>query len=344
MQSARDRAHQEVQINLSSLPVCQFACHPPIQISELVNVRTNLPSNSYVPLPSIVPSLAVTSIFLMDEWFDDPFFKGDAESHFRAMHDHMNKMVDSMFRGFGEPMFGLGFDGNKGGNSRPALEGGGRSTHRPRVEEVSGDAGATTSHRQPIIEEPDDQPRYSGSRFGDSDRSDRFGSSGRTDRFGDSGRSDRFGASGRTDRFGDSGRSDRFGSSGRTDRFGDSGRSDRSGSSGRGGAEKPQSYFYSASMSSYYGPDGVQQSRKKVYDSATGKTEMAEMRKLGDQAVAMKREIDRDGRVTDTVDRKNVDEADVESFRHRWDEKARSGNRLLYSEPAGQTSHRRALK
>ena len=254
----------------------------------------------------------------MDEWFDDPFFKGDAESHFRSMHEHMNKMMDSMLRGFGEPMFGLGFDGDKqGGTSRPALEGGGRSTRRPRVEEVSGSTGAATSHRQPIIEEPDDQPRYSGSRFGDSGRSDRFGSSGRSDRFGDSGRTDRFGSSGRSDRFE---------------------------SSGKGGAEKPQPYFYSASMSSYYGPDGVQQSRKKVYDSATGKTEMAEMRKLGDQAVAMRREIDRDGRVTDTVDRKNVDEADVESFRHRWDEKARSGPRLLYGEPAGQTSHRRALK
>ena len=85
---------------------------------------------------------------------------------------------------------------------------------------------------------------------------------------------------------------------------------------------KKDDYFYSAAMTTITGPDGIQHSRKKTYDSKTGKTEMAEMRKLGDQAVAVKREIDRDGKIKDSMDRKNVDEKDVEDFRKRWDTQA----------------------
>lgn len=271
----------------------------------------------------------------MDGWFNDSFFKEDPQAHFQAMHEHMNRMVDSMFRDFGGPMFGLDFDDQGHGRSRPALQGGGeRSSHRPRVEEVSPSTTVKTSHRQPIVEEPDDVPRGA---------SDRFGSSGRTNDFGSSGRTDRFGSSGRTDGFGSSGRTDRFGSSGRTDDFGASSRTDRSGKSGRGAGAAPEPYFYSASMSTYYGPGGVQQSRKKVYDSTTGKTEMAEMRRLGDQAVAIKREVDRDGHVTDTVDRKNVAEGEVDSFRRRWDEQAGSRPRLLGTNDHSH-HHPRALK
>ena len=247
-------------------------------------------------------------------------------------------------------MFGLDVDDQGHGRSRPALQGGGeRSSHRPRVEEVSPSTTVKTSHRQPIIEEPDDVPRGASDRFGSSGRTDDFGSSGRTNRFGSSGRTDDFGSSGRTNRFGSSGRTDDFGTSGRTERsgrtddFGASGRTDRSGKSGRGAGAAPEPYFYSASMSTYYGPGGVQQSRKKVYDSTTGKTEMAEMRRLGDQAVAIKREVDRDGHVTDTVDRKNVAEGEVDSFRRRWDEQAGSRPRLLGTHDHSH-HHPRALK
>jgi hypothetical protein len=82
-----------------------------------------------------------------------------------------------------------------------------------------------------------------------------------------------------------------------------------------------QPYFYASTMSAFSGPDGIGQARRKTYDSASGKTEMAEMRKLGDQALAMRREIGADGSVKDEVDRKNLDESEVPSFRQRWDSK-----------------------
>jgi hypothetical protein len=46
---------------------------------------------------------------------------------------------------------------------------------------------------------------------------------------------------------------------------------------------------------------------------------MAEMRRMGDQALAVRREIDRDGKVTEQVDRDNLDENEVESFQSGWD-------------------------
>jgi hypothetical protein len=108
-------------------------------------------------------------------------------------------------------------------------------------------------------------------------------------------------------------------------------------------ATEPQGYYYTSSMSAYQGPDGIGHAKKKTYDSRSGKTEMAEMRKLGDQAVAKKREIDRDGRVTEQLDRKNVNDGDVESFGQRWSAKSRETP--SYALP-GRTggSNRRALK
>ena len=91
-----------------------------------------------------------------------------------------------------------------------------------------------------------------------------------------------------------------------------------SSSSSNSRSGQPKTYVYSSSMSTFMGPDGVQHSKKKTYDSSTGKTEMAEMRKLGNQAVAMKREIDRDGHVTEQMDRKNLNEDELNDFSHRW--------------------------
>lgn len=95
-------------------------------------------------------------------------------------------------------------------------------------------------------------------------------------------------------------------------------------------------------MSSITGPDGIQQARQKTYDSESGKTRMAEMRRLGDQAIAMKREIDREGKITDTVDRKNLDEKDVSDFRRRWDTKANQMS--LGFRTTNNFNHQNALK
>jgi hypothetical protein len=76
--------------------------------------------------------------------------------------------------------------------------------------------------------------------------------------------------------------------------------------------------YYAATMSTYSGPGGVAHARRKVYDSTTGKTELAEMRRLGNQAVAVRREIAADGSVKDEVDRKNIDEGEIDTFGQRW--------------------------
>jgi hypothetical protein len=116
----------------------------------------------------------------------------------------------------------------------------------------------------------------------------------------------------------------------------------RSYSNGSGGGNG--GFFYSSVMSSYSGPDGVTHAKKKTYNSATGKTQLAEMRKIGDQAVAMKREIDRDGTVRDAMDRKNLREDDMDDFRRRWENRSSRGLWDSHSRGEhGSHHHRRAL-
>ncbi|KAH0790572.1 myeloid leukemia factor isoform X1 [Histomonas meleagridis] len=91
-------------------------------------------------------------------------------------------------------------------------------------------------------------------------------------------------------------------------------------------------FFYSSSMSTYTGPNGVRHAKKKTYDSTTGKTEMAEMRMIGDQAVARKREIGRNGHVKDMFDKSNIDDDEIEDFDHRWNNLHRNNaSTLTYS-------------
>jgi hypothetical protein len=107
--------------------------------------------------------------------------------------------------------------------------------------------------------------------------------------------------------------------------------------------QQPQSYFYSSAMTSYSGPDGVTHARRKTYNSATGKTQLAEMRKIGDQAVARKREIDADGTVHDAMDQKNLNESELGDFEQRW-ESRRTRGRGLSGSGTRDRSRRRALK
>lgn len=110
----------------------------------------------------------------------------------------------------------------------------------------------------------------------------------------------------------------------------------------RSNDQSTKPYVYASTMSSLIGPDGFQQSKRKTYDSASGKTELAEMKALGDQAIAVKREIDRDGKITDSIDRKNVDEKDVNDFRRRWD--TRANQMSLQFRNTTSTIPRNALK
>ena len=86
--------------------------------------------------------------------------------------------------------------------------------------------------------------------------------------------------------------------------------------------EKPKhktkkTYYYSSSTS-YTNSNGVQHATKKTYDSNSGKTEVTEMRKIGDQAVTRRREIDSDGTVNDRYDMLNLDEGNVGEFNEKW--------------------------
>ena len=250
----------------------------------------------------------------MDEWFKEPIFHGDIDSHFKQMHEHMNQMIGSMMKGFEDihKQFGLSFDPEA--SRRPALEDSSRrgdSYGRPKVEETSGSSFGRSAQK-PIVEEPDSFR---------SGRSNGFGSS------------DRFGTSNR------SGTLDRYGSSGKSDRFGDS--------SNFGASGKPRTFIYQAAMETFGGPDGCTHKKMKKWDSESGKTEMQEERRLGDQALTMKREIDRDGHVKDDLTRHNVNESDVDSFRKRWDE-SYGKRREMYKNMLGSTQPRydstRALK
>lgn len=86
--------------------------------------------------------------------------------------------------------------------------------------------------------------------------------------------------------------------------------------------QKPHIY-YSAMATSYNGVDGIQQTKKKVYDSQSGKTQYGEMRRIGDQALAYKREVGPDGKVSESEERKGIKtDQEATSFRSRWDSEA----------------------
>jgi hypothetical protein len=113
--------------------------------------------------------------------------------------------------------------------------------------------------------------------------------------------------------------------------------------SGRASDGRQQSFFYASAMTSATGPDGLQHAQRKTYNSATGTTEMAEMRRIGDQAVAVRREVAADGTTKDQIDRQNLNESELGSFRQRWDSRRSELPRLIVG--SGATSPpRRALK
>jgi hypothetical protein len=114
----------------------------------------------------------------------------------------------------------------------------------------------------------------------------------------------------------------------------------------RGESGAPQTFFYSSCTTSYTGSDGVAHAKQKTYNSATGKTEMAEMRKLGDKAVAVKREIDADGHVSEKVAHQNLDSKELSEFNRKWNKRQTPSitNSSASSKPAKTQARHRALK
>ncbi|OHT06735.1 hypothetical protein TRFO_05402 [Tritrichomonas foetus] len=259
----------------------------------------------------------------MDSWFNDPFFNSsndphrDIHSHFEQMHRQMNNMMNSMFSNMGDfgmpSMPGIGFDnGFDDGfsRSRPSRDSG---------HSRSRDNYSHNRYNDGIMDAEEVSPSYMPS----SKHSKNTPIVEEPDDYNQP-----------------PPRSNHHQSRNNFDDNFSSHRSSYNRSSGQ-----PQTYFYSSTMTSYSGPDGVQHARKKTYDSTTGKTEMAEMRKLGDQAVAMKREIDRDGHVTDMMDKRNLDESELNDFSQRWNRNARNPSLGFGGDDfGGHRHHHRALK
>lgn len=232
----------------------------------------------------------------MDDWFKDPFFntptdpahiEEDIKKQISEVEHHMANMIDSMnnmFKNFSSMSpFGLDYDDkSRSGSLKHSSTTSPGLTYHPTFSDSTTDFNQSKSSAA-AHRATRKEPIVE---YPD----DNTSSMGRSRRYNDTYNSRNF---------------DREPSKSSNKTFSDS---------------KP--FIYTSSMSSFTGPDGIQQARKKTYDSESGKTRMAEMRRLGDQALAMKREIDRDGKVTDTIDRKNLDEKDVSDFRKRWDTKA----------------------
>ena len=89
--------------------------------------------------------------------------------------------------------------------------------------------------------------------------------------------------------------------------------------------------FYYSSSTSYSNSNGVTHATRKTYNSSTGKTEMSEMKMLGDQGVARRREIDSYGNVNDSYDTRNLNNDEIEMFEERWNRNQRTGGSIRYS-------------
>lgn len=87
------------------------------------------------------------------------------------------------------------------------------------------------------------------------------------------------------------------------------------------GNTKP--YYYSSSYVSYSNADGTVSAKRKDTDSS-GKTHMAEMRRLGDKTVVYDRKIDSDGKTTDSRKVHGMNDSEVDSFNQNWESKIKS--------------------
>ena len=87
--------------------------------------------------------------------------------------------------------------------------------------------------------------------------------------------------------------------------------------------KKDEDYQYSSETKSSYS-NGVSHTKTRTTDSRTGKTNYIETRRIGDKSVTMKREIDKDGKQTNTHSLQNVKEEELDQFNHEWETKKKS--------------------
>lgn len=64
--------------------------------------------------------------------------------------------------------------------------------------------------------------------------------------------------------------------------------------------------------------NGIEHVRKESYDSVSGTSTLVETRRIGDKALSLKRETDKDGNVKEEESRENLSDDEVESFKAEW--------------------------
>jgi hypothetical protein len=82
-----------------------------------------------------------------------------------------------------------------------------------------------------------------------------------------------------------------------------------------------EKYIYHSKYSSYSNSNGIAHAKYKVYDNIHG-TKMAETRRIGDQGITWKREINKEGCIEDKEVIHNIGENEKDKFIQEWEERS----------------------
>lgn len=224
---------------------------------------------------------------MFDDWYNDPFFNERQSNPHRDIFSHINET----FREFDRHMDNMMHQAFANFGRIPfGIEDDRQS--RSHRHEIGMDNSRTSTRHTPQVEEVDDSSDFSQSRASRAPRVEE------PDDFSHSSPKPKKDYS--VGKYSNT-RSNNFSSP-----FGGNG----------------QSYYYCSSSVSYSNGDGTVSMKRKDMDS-TGKTHMAEMRRMGDKTVVYDRKIDSDGKTYDSRKIHGMNEDEVDSFNQKWDSRVR---------------------
>jgi hypothetical protein len=97
-------------------------------------------------------------------------------------------------------------------------------------------------------------------------------------------------------------------------------------SEGEAPPDEPTGYFYTSSTSFTSGPDGFAHGLRDTFDSRTQKRQQEELRSLGGKSVLRRREVDSEGKETNSsLERKGVEESELDDFTKTWVDAQKAG-------------------
>jgi hypothetical protein len=82
-----------------------------------------------------------------------------------------------------------------------------------------------------------------------------------------------------------------------------------------------EKYIYHSKYSSYSNSNGIAHTKYKVYNNIHG-TKMTETRRIGDQGITWKREINKEGCIEDKEVTHNISENEKDKFMQEWEERS----------------------